>query len=408
MPNHGTMRILQFFLITLTDNSSKHTSTIMETRERYVDILAKYLMIAACICLIGGICWYFRSVLIYILIAVVVSLIAKPVMRLMQKIKFKGRRAPDWLLAAITLIILIMLFTAIITVLVPIISGIVKGISLSSVEASAMSIAEPLAKLNVFLSETFPKLGNDFRIEEVLVEKLTEILNLSAFSSVIGSAASIITDMGIGIFSVVFISFFFIKDDGLFSEIVAALVPDRHEENAVEAIADIEHLLSRYFIGVMIEVTGVALINFLGLSMIARLGVNAALGIAFLTGILNIIPYVGPLLGGALGTVLGLIIKYSSATPIGLDVSFWTFTLILIVIFCFTQLVDNFLYQPVIYSTSIKAKPLEIFIVLLMAGHIAGPVGMIVAIPSYTVIRVIAIRFFRHIKAIQRLIPKEQ
>ena len=151
-----------------------------------------------------------------------------------------------------------------------------------------------------------------------------------------------------------------------------------------------------------------ALINFIGLLLIARLGFNAAIGIAFLTGILNIIPYVGPLLGGALGTVLGLVIKYSSAVPVGLDVNFWIFTVILIAIFCFTQLIDNMLYQPVIYSTSIKAKPLEIFIVLLIVGHIGGPLGMIVAIPCYTVVRVVAFRFFRHIKAIRRLIPSER
>ena len=158
----------------------------------------------------------------------------------------------------------------------------------------------------------------------------------------------------------------------------------------------------------MFEVTGVALINFIGLWSIARLGINAALGIAFLTGILNIIPYVGPLMGGALGTILGLILKYSSATALGLDVSFWAFTAILIAIFSFTQLIDNFLYQPVIYSTSIKSTPLEIFIVLLIVGHIGGPLAMIVAIPCYTVVRVIAYRFFRHIKAINRLIPSEK
>ena len=69
---------------------------------------------------------------------------------------------------------------------------------------------------------------------------------------------------------------------------------------------------------------------------------------------------------------------------------------------------DNFLYQPVIYSTSIKSKPLEIFIVLLIVGHMGGPLAMIVAIPCYTVVRVIAFRFFRHIKAIRRLIPSEK
>ena len=127
-----------------------------------------------------------------------------------------------------------------------------------------------------------------------------------------------------------------------------------------------------------------------------------------MTGILNIIPYVGPLMGGAIGTILGLILKYSSAVPIGLDVNFWVFTVLLIAIFCFTQLIDNILYQPLIYSTSIKATPLEIFIVLLIVGHIGGPMAMIVAIPCYTVVRVIAFRFFRHIKAIRRLIPSER
>ena len=113
-------------------------------------------------------------------------------------------------------------------------------------------------------------------------------------------------------------------------------------------------------------------------------------------------------MGGVLGTILGIVLKYTSATPIGLDVNFWVFTAILIAIFSFTQLVDNFLYQPLIYSTSIKAKPLEIFIVLLIVGHIGGPLAMIVAIPCYTVVRVIAFRFFGHIKAIKRLIPSER
>lgn len=374
----------------------------------YTEKLAKYTLAAATIALVGGICWYFRSVLVYILLAVVVSLIGKPLMTLMQKVTIKGRKAPDWMLAALTLIILMVIFTAVFTMIVPVVSGIVKNISLANIEDAARRVAIPLADFNAFLMSTFPKLGTDFRIEVVAVQELHKLFDPSAFSSMIGSAASIVTDLGIGIFSVMFISFFFIKDDGLFTSMVAAIVPDKHEGNAAQAIADIGHLLSRYFTGVLIEITGVALLNFLGLLLIARLGMNAALGIAFLTGILNVIPYVGPLFGGLLGTVLGLVLKYSSTTPVGLDVNFWIFTIILIAIFCTTQLVDNFLYQPVIYSTSIKAKPLEIFIVLLIVGHIGGPLAMIAAIPSYTVVRVIAFRFFGKIKAIRRLIPSDR
>ena len=380
----------------------------MEQTERYVDKLAKYILAVAGIGIICAICWFLRSVIIYILAAVVVSLMAKPVMGGLQRIRIKGKKAPDWFLAALSLVLLITVIIARVILLVPIVSGIARGISFGSIEGAVGQIAVPLGHLNAFLIKTFPQLGTEFRIEMTLVQELHKLFDASAISSMIGSATSFLTSLGIGLFSVVFIGFFFIKDDGLFTNIVCALVPDKYEKTTEKAISDIGHLLSRYFIGVMVEVCGVALLNFLGLLLIARMGFNASIGIAFITGILNIIPYVGPLMGGVLGTTLSLILKYSSASAIGLDVSFWMFTAILIAIFCFTQLVDNFLYQPVIYSTSIKSKPLEIFIVLLIVGHIGGPLSMIVAIPCYTAVRVIAFRFFGHIKAIRRLIPSER
>ena len=377
----------------------------MENEVRYTERLAKYILIAAGAAIILGLCWFFRDIIAYILAAVVVSLIAKPLVKAMKKVSIKGKHAPDWLLAALALILVLACFLTFAYIVVPIAGSIIKNISLGNIETSVKSIAGPLADLNTFLTQTFPRLGEDFRIEVAVVQEMQHMLNLSQFSSLIGSAASFFTSLAIGLFSVVFISFFFIKDDGLFTEIVCALVPDKHEETTEKALSDIGHLLSRYFIGVLLEVIGVALINFLGLSLIARLGVNAALGIAVITGILNVIPYVGPLIGVVTGTILGLIIKYSSLVPLGLDVGFLAFTAILIAILFFTQLVDNFVYQPLIYSTSIKAKPLEIFIVLLMVGYIGGPLAMIIAIPSYTVVRVIAFRFFGHIKAIKRLIP---
>ena len=380
----------------------------MENTERYTDRLAKYILIAAGICLLGLLCWTFRNIIGYILIAVVVSLIAKPVMGLLKKPSIRGRKNPNWLAAAVSLIIVIGAILTLLFLIIPLVCSIVNDVSMANIEQTAKSIAAPLSDLNVYLRESFPKLGNDFRLEVVIGQQVQKLFNVSAFSSLIGSAASVLTSFAIGIFSVVFIGFFFIKDDGLFTKIVCALVPDKYEKTTEKAIDDIEHLLSRYFIGVIIEVIGVALINFIGLWLVARLGINAALGIAFMAGIFNVIPYVGPLLGGALGTILGLTIKYSSAVPVGLDISFLGFTAVLIAIFCFTQLIDNFLYQPLIYSTSIKSKPLEIFIVLLIVGNIGGPLAMIIAIPIYTVFRVIAFRFFGHKKAIRRLIPSER
>ena len=380
----------------------------MDPRERYTDKLAKYILLAAGLTLCCSICWYFKNVIAYILIAVVVSLIAKPIMIMLKKITIKGKSAPSWLLAAISLILVIGIVFSIVLVIIPIVSSIIKGVSISSIEDAVKSIAIPLAELNSFLRERFTSLGSDFRIEMAVFQEFQHIFSPAVFPTVIGSAASFVSNLGIGLFSVAFIGFFFIKDNGLFTKIVCSLVPDKHEVNTEKAITDISYLLSRYFIGVLLEILGVTLLNFLGLLIITRLEVNAALGIAFLTGIFNIIPYVGPLMGGVLGTILGITLKYSSITPIGLDVNFWIFTAILIAIFCFTQLVDNFLYQPLIYSTSIKSKPLEIFIVLLVVGHIGGALAMIIAIPCYTVVRVIAFRFFGHVKAIKRLIPDEK
>ena len=224
--------------------------------EKYTEKLAKYLLFAACFCIVAALCWYFRNVIIYILLAVVVSLISQPIMTLLQKVRIKGRKAPDWLLAIFTICLVILLFLIVITLIIPVVSGIVKGISLSSIENTARQISVPLAEFNDFLKSTFPKLGEDFRIEVALLNEMKTILDVSAFSSVIGSAASMVSSIGIGVFSIVFISFFFIKDSSLFSKMVAALVPDRHEETAVKAISDIGYLLSRYFTGVLIEMTG--------------------------------------------------------------------------------------------------------------------------------------------------------
>ena len=215
----------------------------MEANERYVDKLAKYILLAAGLALIGGICWYFKNVIIYILIAVVISLISKPIVNLLKRVSIKGHRLPDWFLAAFTLIAVTAITMAAITMIFPIVTGIIKGISLTSIENAAGQISAPLASFNDLMRSTFPNLGPEFRIETALLIELQKMLDVSKVSSIIGTATSFLSSFGIGLFSVIFISFFFIKDDNLFTDIVRALVPDRHENNAAAAISDIGHLL---------------------------------------------------------------------------------------------------------------------------------------------------------------------
>ncbi len=372
-------------------------------QERSIDRLARLTVATAIFTIIALLCWYFRSVLVYIIAAFVVSLIGQPVVRALRKITVKGRTAPDWLLAILTLIIVFGLLALIVTQIIPVVSGIVREAASGSQFLPQNSILE---NFNQWLVATFPFLGEGFDGVALLIDKLKEITSISSISGILGSVASTVVNFVVGAFATVFISFFFIKDDKLFSRIVGSLVPDRIEESVGTTISDIEGLLSRYFLGLVVEILGVMLVDFLLLWLVARIGISNALGIAFIAGILNIVPYVGPLIGEIIGVVLSVILKYT--TGVGLAVDIGWFALIVFALMLGAQLVDNFIYQPLIYSTSIKAHPLEIFIVLLIAGHIGGAVGMLVAIPTYTVIRVIASRFFYHWKPVRRLIPDRE
>ena len=369
--------------------------------ERNTDRLAGYIIKLGGLALILALCYFFKNVLVYVIAAFVVSLIGRPIMLLLKKIRIRKRSLPDWLLAVLTIVLILALLALTVTQMIPMVSNIIRDAS--AIQSSSYFESNPIEKLNAWLIGMFPNIGNDFDITAVLLTQLKGVVDFGKVSGIVGSVASMVTSAFVALFSVVFISFFFLKDDTLFERIICALVPDRHEAEMGKTLNDIKQLLSRYFAGLVIEMLGVAVIDFLGLWLIARLDFSYAIGIAFIAGLLNVIPYVGPLIGEFIGVVFGIILKLG--TGAGLDVNIWIFALIILAIMLTAQLIDNFIYQPLIYSTSIKAHPLEIFIVLLMAGHIGGAVGMLVAIPAYTVVRVIAIRFFYRYKAIQRLIP---
>lgn len=369
--------------------------------ERNIDKLAGWMMNLAVLAVILAACWYFRSVLVYVLVAFVVSLIGHPLMRLFRKCKIKGKTLPDSVLAILTIIIILLALSLFVTQMVPVVMHIIRDASVMN--AQDVPYNSVLDQMNDWIVGLFPSLGKDFNLVSVLLDQIRSVVSLSNVTSIIGSVASAAASIGVGVFSVVFISFFFIKDEQLFCKIIRALVPDRIESSVENTINDITHLLSRYFIGLVVEVLGVILVDFLGLWLIARIGAEYAIGIAFIAGVLNVIPYVGPLLGEVIGVLLCVVLKYGAG--VGLNVPILAFALIVLAVMLLAQLIDNLVYQPLIYSTSIKSTPLEIFIVLLMAGRIGGTVGLLVGIPTYTVVRVVAARFFYNHKAVRRLIP---
>lgn len=366
-----------------------------------VENLAGYVICAGILAIAGVLCWYFRNVLIYIVLSIVVSLLSRPLARFVGKARIKGKGVPDWLSAILSILFVVGGFILLITLAIPVVTGIIRDASFfSNLQVFNGTIAETI---NEWAVGMFPTLGQDFDAINVLMDYLKGTMSDISITGILGSVAATLANLVIGLFSVVFISFFLVKDPKLVAKIAAALVPDRLEASVTDAIRDIEHLLSRYFVGLTLEMMGVAFFNFLGLWLIARIGPNYALGIAFIAGILNILPYVGPLIGEVLGVLLCVVLKYGAG--VGLDVPILLFALIVFGVMLSVQFIDNFVLQPIIYSTSIQSTPLEIFIVLLIAGHVGGILGMLAAIPSYTVVRVIAGRFFYNHKVVRRLMP---
>lgn len=370
---------------------------------KYSEKLSKLIFILLVITIIATACWYIRSVLGYIILAALVSVLASPVCDLVCKIHVKDHYCPRWLGTIISMLSIFLILTGAVTLFVPLVSNISQDISEASVNDIAQSVSIPLADFNNWIVRTIPKVGPDFKIENFVLTQIQDMFNTENLTNVVGSVTSFVARLGVGLFAIIFISFFFIKIPGLITSVATALVPDKYEKKVRDSFQESGVLISRYFIGMAIEVLGVALLNFLGLLLIGKMGFKYSLGIAFMTGIMNIIPYIGPLIGGVLGVSLSLIIKYVCASSFGLGVGFLPFILILAAIFSFTQLIDNYVYQPLIYSNSVKVHPLEIFIVFLIAGQIGGMAGMFAAIPAYTVIRVIAKQFLGDVKAIRML-----
>ena len=182
----------------------------------------------------------------------------------------------------------------------------------------------------------------------------------------------------------------------MFEQGLLVITPEKHHIATRKVIAESKNLLMRYFIGVFLEVLSVMSLIALGLWIF---GIKNALLIGFFGGIMNIIPYLGPIIGSSIGIFLGI-----TGT-----LAFGSFNELLPVIFKLTgvfvivNFIDNNILVPMIYSKSVKSHPLEIFMVIIMGGGLAGLPGMLLAVPVYTLLRVIAKEFFQQFRVVKKL-----
>lgn len=367
----------------------------MNTSETLLGNLIKkwhvWIFLISAAILVGVAFSYFTLITVSMIIAFVISMIGKPMVQFLEK-RF---RIPNTWSCIITLLVFAGCFVGFVMLIIPLITGQVRYFQQINFPEVGSQLTIALSGVQDYLWR-IGLMPHDQTLEQAITVGINQLLHSIRLEDVFSNILSVLSSLFIGIFSVVFMSFFFLKDQRLFFSAMFMFVPERYEKQLKNILKDSRKLLTRYFTGLLIEV--VSMMVLLSTTMWI-LGVENAILFGFLGGLLNIIPYLGPVIGAILASVLG----YTAALSGGFAPELIWIPIKVIIAFCVCNLFDNMVIQPAVYSRSVKAHPLEIFVVIMMAGAIAGVKGMILAIPTYTLLRIVAKEFFKHSKFVNKL-----
>ena len=351
--------------------------------------LVKAVGILAAIFLVLYLLFMIKAVLVYLLIALILTLLGSPIMRFLKgKMKF-----PNTLAAATVLLLFILVIVGFIMMFVPLV--IAQGHSLSVLSASEIETSI-MTLYNQWLG--FLESHNVDSQKLIKESDFSSSLSFAFIPAFFNGLLGMVGNLGMALASIFFITFFFLKDRRLFEKGARKLIPDSQEEKILNSLEKINYLLSRYFIGLLLQL-GVVFILYLVVLLI--FGVQNAIVIAFLCAILNIIPYVGPLIGSVLAAMLTMISNLGG----DFQTEILPTTIYVLIGFFLVQMVDNNISQPLIFSNSVKSHPLEIFLVILIAGFLSGILGMVIAVPVYTMLKVVGKEFFPE-NTVVRLLTK--
>jgi predicted PurR-regulated permease PerM len=328
-----------------------------------------------------------QTVLIYLIVALILTLIGSPILEFFKtRLKFKNTLA-----TIATLLIFILIISGFVMMFIPLISDQGQNLSLLKTAEIEKNLIQLTNQISAFLE------SHHIDASRMLKEaNITSKLNFYIIPNFLNALLGTISNFGIGLASVLFITFFFLKDKLLFMEGAKKLIPDNHEDKILNSLDKINHLLSRYFIGLLLQLF---IVFVLYLIVLFIFGIQNAIIIAFLCAVLNIIPYIGPLIASILAAILTML------NNLGADfqTEVLPVTLYVLLGFWIVQIIDNNVSQPIIFSKSVSSHPLEIFLVILIAGFFSGILGMIIAVPLYTILKVIGKEFFPENNLIQLL-----
>ena len=357
---------------------------------------SKYFLIAILVLFLGFMAWFLKTIVVYLVVSILLSLLGQPLVKIYSRIRIKQHRLSITISSVLALFTLMAVVVGLFSLFIPLVIEEARIVSNINSQDVVLAFDQPLHQLESMLERFQLSAAGNEPIEKVIASKLTSILGFQEISfyatRILGFMGSIVA----AFFSISFMTFFFMKDDRLIHNMVLMLTPPKHVQAVSDIMKDSKLILTRYFLGIFLDMVFVATLTAIGLSIF---GVKNAMLIGLFAGILNVIPYIGPLLGCGFALLIGVSSNlqldfYQQLMPLAGKIG---------LTFMCVQLVDALFFQPLVISNTVKAHPLEIFLVILTAGTIGGITGMVVAIPVYTIIRIIAKEFFNNFKIVQHL-----
>ena len=356
----------------------------MESKQIASGILRALLTIAT-VSLLLLFLFAIKPVLIYLGIAAVLSLVARPLLGIFrQRLKL-----PNTIAVLMTMSFFILFLFGLINLFIPLVLKQSENLSLLNSQEFKNDLQNLFQKINSYFSDRNIDIFEQLKRLDLL-SNFNDIPNL--FNAILGGIGSV----GIGLFSVLFISFFLLKDTQILHNSLFLLIPESKTSRVSKSLETIKDLLSRYFIGLILQITILFVIYS---AVLLIFGIENAIVIALLCALLNLIPYIGPLIGG----VLMLVLTMTENLNLNFQTEILPTTLYVMLGYAIAQLIDNFLSQPLIFSKSVKSHPLEIFLVILIGGLLFGVLGMVLAVPVYTVIKVVLKEFLTDNKIVKSL-----
>ena len=350
-----------------------------------------WIFLVSAALLVGVAFTFFANIIAYLIVAFIISMVGKPVVQFLDT----RLRIPNTWSCLITLLLFACGFAGFVWLVIPLVSSQINAFQQIDFIALSHDLSVVLSRFQDYLW-SYGLMARDQSIEVLMTDGIRQIIGSIHFDIVFTNILSLLSGVFIGVFSIIFVAFFFLKDQSLFYEILLLFVPETYEKQAENIIENSRKLLTRYFAGLLTEVFSMMVL--LSFTMWV-LGVKNAVLLGFLGGLLNVIPYLGPVIGATLASVLA----YTAALSGGFSPDATWVVVKVVAAFSVCNLFDNMVIQPFVYSRSVKAHPLEIFIVIMMAFSIAGVKGMILAIPVYTLGRIVAKEFFKQSKFVNKL-----